>query len=353
MGGHSKACPPIELSVSKLGPHTYQMGSKFICRKATGDIPKGAVATWPDGDGQYYLLEDTGLNPLSSQEAADGVIYQAGTSSAVWEIGSHAICKVKTWSPGMEIESSTLAFVASRFPHIPIPEVIYSWVDEQLSRSYLILRRVQGQTLAKAWASLTSSQRDHIAATVAQYCCDLAEATSENLQSATGCGVLEPFLNVRAVASHPSWKPRLLGPLSRAVTEKYFRRISTQPSAPVGDRFHFYHADLNPLNVLVSDDGTTVSAILDWESAGFYPKFWISLKPYRSGGFNLDAPGDSRYEWTDLLESKLSDLGFVLDHTIVKWQKTLDLTFFNVTELYDAACEPLDKQLQQTTVMHI
>lgn len=68
-------------------------------------------------------------------------------SSAVWEIGTNAICKVKTWSDGMERENDTLAFVSSRFPHIPIPEVIYSWVDEQLSRTFLVLRRVQGQTL--------------------------------------------------------------------------------------------------------------------------------------------------------------------------------------------------------------
>ncbi|KAE8308607.1 hypothetical protein BDV41DRAFT_581276 [Aspergillus transmontanensis] len=236
----------------------------------------------------------------------------------------------------MESESNTLAFVASRFLHIPLPEVIYSWVDEQLERTFLILRRVQGQTLAKTWPSLTSEQRAQVAATVAQYCHDLAEATSENWQSAKGRGVLEPFLTVDAEASHPSWKRQLLGRLSRTVAERYLQKISTQLCPPVGERFHFYHADLSPTYILLSGD-SSIEAILDWESAGFYLKFWIPLKPYRSGGFNLDIPGESRYDWTDLFVSKLSDEGFTPDHDHVGWQKTFIFAFFNVNELHDAA----------------
>ncbi|GAB1203522.1 hypothetical protein APSETT445_002157 [Aspergillus pseudonomiae] len=144
----NRPSPPIEPSVSKLGTDTYRMGSKFPCKKVTSEIPETAVATWKERDGHYCLFEGTGWNS-SSPEAADGLIYQAGMSSAVWEIGYQAICKVKTWSEGMESESDTLAFVASRFPHIPLPEVIYSWVDKKLDRTFLILRRVQGQTLAK------------------------------------------------------------------------------------------------------------------------------------------------------------------------------------------------------------
>ncbi|PYH66762.1 uncharacterized protein BO88DRAFT_406437 [Aspergillus vadensis CBS 113365] len=40
----------------------------------------------------YHLLEATNVDSL--EKTADGLIYQAGLSSAVWEIGSQAICKV-------------------------------------------------------------------------------------------------------------------------------------------------------------------------------------------------------------------------------------------------------------------
>ncbi|KAJ1709461.1 hypothetical protein COH20_003413 [Aspergillus flavus] len=132
-----KPSPPIELSVSKLGTDIYQMGSKFLCKKVISGIPEAAVASWKERDGHYCLLEGTIRNSCSP-EAAEGLIYQAGMSSAVWEIGSEAICKVKTWAEGMDSESNTLAFVASRFPHILLPEVTYSWVDEQLERTFFI-----------------------------------------------------------------------------------------------------------------------------------------------------------------------------------------------------------------------
>jgi hypothetical protein len=174
-----------------------------------------------------------------------------------------------------------------------------------------------------------------VALSVAQYCRDLTEVTSEKLQSATGCGVLEPFLTVDSEASYPLWKPKPLGPFSRIAAQKYFQRISTLPPPSIGERFYFYHAGLSPTNIILSDGGT-VEAILDWESAGYYPKFWISLKPYRSSGFNLDAPDDSRYAWTNLLESKLSDLGFTLSRKDIEWQKTLNFTFFDLDGFREA-----------------
>ncbi|GKZ28346.1 hypothetical protein AbraIFM66950_003603 [Aspergillus brasiliensis] len=311
----SKPSPPVEASVSQLSPDTYQMGSMYLCRKATSGIPDTAVASWDEDDRQYYL---------------------AGLSSAVWEIGTQAICKVKTWADGMGRESDTLAFIASRFPYIPIPEVVYSWTDEKLNRSFLIMRRVQGQTLASAWPSLTSEQKAGVAYTVAKYYRDLTEATSEKLQSTMGHGVLEAFLTMHPEALHASWKPRPLGPFSLVTAEKYFNRMSTMPAPPIGDRFYFYHSDLSPTNLL-TDDGY-VGAILDWESAGYYPKFWIPLKPYRSGGFKLDIEDNSRYDWTNLLESHLSELGFKLDHSHVEWQKSLNKTYFDVHELCDASC---------------
>lgn len=325
-------CPPIEQSVLSIGPNTYQLGSMLQCKKATHAQDEAAIATWTDSDGEYCLVDSVPGNAATPKMLSEGLIYQAGMSSAVWRLGCDAICKVKTWCDGMELESSTLAFAQSRFPNIPVPRVIHAWVDKKLRRTFLILRRIPGQSLDRAWPSLTNPQRERVAVTVAQYCRDLAGATSQNLQSATGCGVLEPFLNVRAEDDHPTWMPRLLGPLSRALTEKYLRRISTQPMPCISDEFHFYHADLGPTNIIISDDGV-VEGILDWESAGFYPKFWIPLKPYRSRGFNLEGPSDSCYAWVDLLISKLSDMGFELDPSHVKWHKTLCLTYFDIGEI--------------------
>jgi Phosphotransferase enzyme family len=230
----------------------------------------------------------------------------------------------------MELESDTLAFLALKFPHIPIPEVVYTWLDTELERTFRLLKRIEGQTLQSAWLSLSSGQRDQVATTVAQYCRDISTLRSPLFQSATGRGVYDLFLNVKAESSHPSCRPRLLGPFQRHTFEKYLQKMSKQPTPALGDSFCFYHADLGPTNILVSNDGE-VKGILDWESAAFYPRFWVSLKPYLSAGFNLDTP-ESRREWADLLIVKLSEAGFEFNMKHVEWFRQLDMTSFDIND---------------------
>ncbi|KAL4899053.1 hypothetical protein BDW74DRAFT_184055 [Aspergillus multicolor] len=146
----------------------------------------------------------------------------------------------------MEIESDTLAFVRTNFPHTPVPEVIHEWVDEKLNRTFLIMKHIEGRTLADAWPSLSQEKRDDIASTVAEYISQLTSLTSDRYQSPTGRGLSEPFF------------------------------------------------DLGPTNILVTDDGV-VTELLDWESAGFYPKFWIALKPYLSAEYYLPPDIEDRY----------------------------------------------------------
>ncbi|EER45456.1 predicted protein [Histoplasma capsulatum H143] len=38
---------------------------------------------------------------------------------------------------------------------------------------------------------------------------------------------------------------------------------------------YFYHADLGPTNIITVGDGSVIG-VLDWESAGYSPKFWIA-----------------------------------------------------------------------------
>lgn len=66
-------------------------------------------------------------------------------------------------------------------------------------------------------------------------------------------------------------------------------RISTEPAPDIVPHFHFYHADLGPTNIMVSEDGDHVTGIIDWESAAYYPRFWAATKPVTAGAFGLSA----------------------------------------------------------------
>ena len=308
---NSEMTTPIGTSVRYLTPDRWIVGSSKVCQRVTVTNPSDAIISWEDGEGTFYpreRVEDDPLLPENSSET--GLVHQGGTSAAVWSIGTSTFCKVKAWCEGLEPENDTIRFVARNAPSIPLPEVIYSWVDHDWNRSFLILKRVGGQTLRDAWPQLSLPQRSQIASQVAKYCSELAKITSHSFESATGRGVVEPFLTVDPEPSHPSWKPIPLGPFSLEDFDSYLLRQSIRDCPDIGLSLHFYHADLGPGNIMVSEEGN-VAGIIDWESAGFYPRCWIASKPMLSAGFYLNSTeGSKREARRDLLGSMLKKEGF-------------------------------------------
>jgi len=96
-------------------------------------------------------------NPSPNADSSDKVqlVHALGSSSAVWAVGKEAFCKVKNWYFGLESEAQTIAFMRENFPQIPVPEVIYEWIDGD--RSFLFLRRIQGLPLRDIWTDLSPS----------------------------------------------------------------------------------------------------------------------------------------------------------------------------------------------------
>ncbi|KAL9123879.1 MAG: hypothetical protein Q9217_006734 [Psora testacea] len=302
--------PPIGTSIRRLTSDRWMLGSSKVCERVTTTNSSNAIISWEDGEGILCLRERVEDDPLLPEDSIEtGLVHQGGTSAAVWSLGTNTFCKVKAWCEGLEPESDTIQFVAKNAPCIPVPEVIYSWIDHDWTRSFLILRRVGGQTLRDAWPQLSLPQKSQIASQIAKCCSKLAGITSLTFESATHRGVLEPFLTLAAEPSHPSWKPRPLGPFSVNDFNSYLLQ-STIHYPDIGPSLHFYHADLGPGNIMVSEDGN-VEGILDWESAGFYPQGWIVSKPMLSAGFYLDSrEGTKREAWRDLLGSMLKKEGF-------------------------------------------
>ena len=303
--------PPIGSSVRRVTPDRWKFGSSKVCGRVTTSSPPNVIISWQDGDDTFYIREQVEEDNLFLEDGLEsGLVHEGGTSAAVWTIGSHAFCKVKAWCEGLETESDTIHFVGTKVPCVPLPKVIYSWIDHKWNRSFLVLKRVDGQPLRDAWPHLSLLQRSEIASQVAKYCSKLAEVTSIAFESATHRGVLEPFFTLPAEPSHPSWKPRPLGPLLLSDFTIHLSRQSTTQRVNIGSYLHFYHADLGPGNVIISNEGH-VEGIIDWESAGFYPRFWIATKPKLSAGFFLKSDeGTKRGEWRDLLGRMLKCEGF-------------------------------------------
>jgi hypothetical protein len=310
--------PRIEDSVVRTGQKTWLLGSIYVC-ELVFDVPTDAMTSW-EADGNTYCIRKSSKDEQASAESGDSGsdrFHHAGTSAAVWNIGGTFI-KVKAWRSEMELESATIQFVNS-ISSIPTPEIVSSWVDTEWNRSFLVLKALEGRTLDQVWESLSADRSKQIADEVAQFCKTLASSTSSMLMTANGKGVLEPFLLDLPQDSEPSWKPRTLGPLSSNEVNSYL----SKPTSPEDhtELCHFYHADLTPPNIIVTEDGSIVG-IIDWESAAYYPKFWVATKPLVSPAFSVR--GADKGAWVDLLANALKREGFLPDiRKYQAWQKAI------------------------------
>jgi len=301
--------PPIGGSIRRVTLDRWMMGSSKVCERALTRNPANAIVTWEDGDVTFYLRERAESEILSPEDDLDaGLVHEGGTSAAVWSIGADAFCKVKAWREGMELESRTIAFIREKAPEVPVPEVIHMWIDHEWNRTFLILRRIAGQTLDNEWSRLTSDQRLQIASKVVEYCRKLASFSSCRFESATGHAVVEPFLHSTADMSHPSWVPRPVGPFSYEGLASHLSAVEPEYNLDVGSLFYFYHADLGPTNIIILNG--IIVGILDWESAAYYPKFWIATKPRLSAGFYLQKDRTDRKAWSCILSKMLEADGF-------------------------------------------
>ncbi|CAG9946372.1 unnamed protein product [Clonostachys rosea f. rosea IK726] len=229
--------------------------------------PPNALIAWEDGGNTFYLRHRTPDDPSEGGDADIDRVYLAGTSAAVWCIGE-CFFKAHAWCEEIQLESDNIRFVKEKAPEVPVPEVEYGWIDYTVNRNFLITKRG------------------------------------------------------KAYASHPTWLPRLLGPFSLEEMRANMERISTEPPPAIDPVFHFYHADLGPTNVMVMQDGT-VSGIIDWESAAYYPQFWVATKTSLPA-FHLECETDDPTLWGQLLGQALEVCGYKrLDAEFRRWVKAV------------------------------
>ncbi|KAL5398398.1 hypothetical protein PMIN03_012786 [Paraphaeosphaeria minitans] len=309
--------PPIEDSIVLAKPNCWLLGSCYAC-ELVDNVPNDAMASWEAGGDTYCIRKastDNRDSVLGNSES--NRVHHAGTSAAVWNIGGTFV-KVKAWRDGMQLEVDTIQFV-NRISSIPVPEIVFSWVDVEWNRSFLILKAIEGRTLGQAWVSLSVDQRLRNAGTVAQFCKTLALSTSRMLMTANGNGVLEPYLTAFPPDSEPSWKPQTLGPYTSDQLRSYLSESSVFDEHI--SSFKFYHADLGPSNIIVDEDGSIIG-IIDWESAAFYPTFWLGTKPLVSAGFYVH--GLERRAWAILLANALEREGFASNMEAYEaWRKAI------------------------------
>ena len=109
-------------------------------------------------------------------------------------------------------------------------------------------------------------------------------------------------------ATWPSWKPDVHPTYTPESLKAHLQKRSGIPPPDSGSEFCSYHADLNPANIFVQipEDGAQrarISAIIDWDDAGYWPHYWIITCPKVNHWFLV--PGENESAWRDELCSQL------------------------------------------------
>jgi serine/threonine protein kinase len=190
-------------------------------------------------------------------------------------------------------EAPTLRFVAENTT-IPVPKVHDARLEDGKVVG-IVMDYMPGKPLDDIWNPLSPDQKQSIAEQLRGYLSQLRNLKGDYI-GAIG----------RGTVSMGKFGPIYGGPFD---TEKEFNQwilsdLHSSISAPLknyaehalvdGHEIIFTHADFSPRNILVNENSNyRVTAILDWEFAGWYPEWWEHFRAYKSFHKGKD--------WTDYL----------------------------------------------------
>lgn len=196
-------------------------------------------------------------------------------------ISKHLIVKA---SPFVHLtEAATLRFIAEN-TSVPVPRVHCAFVHR--NRAYIVMERLQGDTFAKAWRTLTDADRESIFAQLQRMLQEMRKLPppGTGVESCVGGSLRDSRISrsrprfgpFKTIQDFHLWLREDLRPEEHPNRKddqdwKEIKEMVAMQDGPWPPPV-FTHGDLNPFNILVRDD--QVLGIIDWEFAGWYPSYW-------------------------------------------------------------------------------
>jgi len=196
-------------------------------------------------------------------------------------------------------EAHTLRFIAEH-TSIPVPKVHHAFTHR--GKTYILMERIRGETMAKRWRSLSSMSKASIFNQLKQM---IEELRSIPSKSSTVSNLQGGPIHDCRLPQTSSWGPfksvyDFQLALRNGVTAHSLdaQTHSSPGPAAISDiqniiAFHdsvlrrpvLTHGDLSSFNVLLRDD--KVVGIIDWETAGWLPYYWEYTMAWHANPQNL------------------------------------------------------------------
>ena len=182
-------------------------------------------------------------------------------------------------------EFEAIQFV-KQHTNIPLPRITEVYEDGDYQ--HLVVECAVGEPLDSAWPTMTTDQKHNITKELKAYVGEL-RSLNPPVQGIVGSTMLSSGYDHRLGGSR-------FGPFQNIADFHTFVRRETPVNAwdesvsrihgrPDPYEVKFTHGDLCPNNVIV--DNGRITAIIDWEFAGWFPEYWEYTKmhygwrPYR------------------------------------------------------------------------
>ncbi|KAJ5948187.1 kinase-like domain-containing protein [Penicillium verhagenii] len=197
-------------------------------------------------------------------------------------ISRHKIVKSGYWTH--LTEGATMKYLAENTT-IPVPKVYCSFLHKK--RAYIVMERIQGESLPKAWRSLSEESVEDVLSQlkkIFQELRSLEPPPDTAVESCVGGSLYDsrlPYGNPRfgpfkKIQDFHFWLRRELKPedLKDRERDQDWHDLQDMISKQDGPWPSpcFTHGDINPSNIIVR--GGTVVGIIDWEFSGWYPDYW-------------------------------------------------------------------------------
>ncbi|KAF2718546.1 kinase-like protein [Polychaeton citri CBS 116435] len=201
------------------------------------------------------------IEPRSFGYKSHVKIFYCVSDHGVWSIGDDVILKERSHKFS-SYEARNIRYI-QQHTTIPVPEIIHEWVEGD--RYYLIMKRIPGVTLEKAWPTMSDTDKECVAKQTAACLAQLRKLTSDRIETLEGEPVQEAFL-----FDDQLWET--LAKELENVPEDLRRRL--RRNMPSSQPYTYTHSDLTTCNIMVKDGQLT--GIIDWEGSAFFPSWWQS-----------------------------------------------------------------------------
>jgi aminoglycoside phosphotransferase len=280
----------------------------------------------------HFLKSKTFLEPEPPLKGYEKVIHQimhpASMDSiidrqVVLQTDNTILKSVRIPNSNLFAEKEALELVKAN-TSIPVPRAYDYYKTEEFE--HLVIEKMPGITLEEAWLTLEVHEREEIADQVVAFLDEMRKLHSPHIEAALlDRKPLRSGLVGAADFNHERFKQFPSNEHISAYIQARIDGLHPEPNV-------FTHSDLDWSNILIVDK--KVSAIIDWESSGYFPAYWewVSLKWAEE---NLNGG-----EWYRLLTSRLEP------SKSSQWNGTLQLEqLYRALELHtDWGLTPEDRE---------